>query len=238
MYIWWCFLLGWERCARNRSRACAHHVERLSHLLHDASLPLWERRVPPQFIFDVFHLDLDSAFGLFAVTRWRLFGLEGVVGVFRDIVNSARLQAHALRGHPSVVVADVAFETAPSARARHHRVARRKLLQAGGGPPQAGVAVYLWRRFAWQQVHAVPQVESGIPPARWFHFAPQFDNNNNNTASHLVYTALVHTNTAEHTIEPRARLTAPPSALKRPMLTLPTLRSRLHTTTFLISFSL
>lgn len=44
-------------------------VVSMTHLLHNASLPLRERRVPPQLVVYVLHLDLDATFGLFAIGR-------------------------------------------------------------------------------------------------------------------------------------------------------------------------
>lgn len=73
-------------CARIHSRACAdlkpaNHVKRLSHLFHNTSLPLRERRVPPQFVFYVFHFNLDSTFGLLSVTREGFFSLKRTIRI-------------------------------------------------------------------------------------------------------------------------------------------------------------
>lgn len=194
-----------ERCARTLSRACAtlkpaNHSERLSHLFHYTSLPFRERRVPPQFVFYVLHLNLNPAFRLFAVARRRLFRLQRTVGVVGDdFVHPARVQPQALGRHAALVVADVAaLQALGAAGARHHRVPRRQLLEAAGGSAEVRIAVDVGRRLAAQKVHAVAQVESGVSPAWWFHRAPQFDSLRG-THFHRV-TPCVHTNTAERTV--------------------------------------
>lgn len=81
-----------------------------SHLLHNTSFPLGKRRVPPQFVLDVLHFDLDTALGLFTVARRRFLRLQRTVSVLGYVVYAAMgLQAHALRRHAPFVVADVRF---------------------------------------------------------------------------------------------------------------------------------
>lgn len=170
---------GRTRCARNVSRACApdiHHVKRLSHLLHDSSLSLWKRRVPPQFVFYVFHLYFNSALRLLAVARGRLLGLERTIRVIRYVINTTCFQSQVLRWHSSFVVTYItSFKSSTTTGTWHHAMSWRQLLEARRRPTEIWVAVNFWGSLATQQVHAVSQVESGISPARWFHLAPQLD---------------------------------------------------------------
>lgn len=66
-------------CMRSAGAAL---VKRLSHLFHDASLPFRKRRVPPEFVFYVFHLDFHPALGLLPVAGRGLLRLKRTICVF------------------------------------------------------------------------------------------------------------------------------------------------------------
>lgn len=149
------------------------------YLLHNAGLSLGKSGVPPQLVLDVLHFNLDTALGFLAVAGRRFLNLQRTIGVIVHVLHAASIQAHRLRGHASIVITNIRLDChspAATARTRHHRMPRWQLLQAGGRPAQGvWITVDLRRGFARQQVHAVAQVESGVPPARRFHAAPQFE---------------------------------------------------------------
>lgn len=73
-----------------------------THLLHNPSLPLRKRRVPPQFVIYVLHLYLDATLGLFSVGWGRLLGLKGSISIVCYVGHGAVFEPHALR-RPLVV---------------------------------------------------------------------------------------------------------------------------------------
>lgn len=129
-----------------------------THLLHNPSLPFGERRIPSQFVVNVFHFDLDTTLSLFTIGRWRFLGLERGIAIIRYVgYVAAVVETHALRG--SLIVALVGG--ALDAGARHGTGLHARPQPAAterAGRPACAVHVHIA-----EQSHTIRRPEAGLP---------------------------------------------------------------------------
>lgn len=139
-----------------------------TNLFHYTSFPLGERCVPAQLVLDVFHFDLDSAFGLLAVGRRRhiLDGRRRKVIVHEPMVVrrfvthiSTRRSSESPLDAPLMVHGTVDAGTA-SHHGRRARRGRTLLL-----PASAAVVVVYVRRVQQRHVRRVTHAESVVAAA-------------------------------------------------------------------------
>lgn len=128
-----------------------------THLLHYPSLPFGECRVPSQFVVNVFHFDLHTTLGLFAIGRWRFLRLERCIAIVCYVRHGAVLQANVLLGSLVVTLIRGSFD----AGARHGT-----WLHAGPEPTaeRAGrptSAVHI--RHLAEESHTIRRPEAGLP---------------------------------------------------------------------------
>lgn len=129
-----------------------------THLLHNPSLPFGECRVPSQFVVNVFHFDLHTTLGLFAIGRWRLLGLERSIAVVCYVGHGAVLQADPLLR--SLVVALVRGSL--DSGARHGtglHAGPQPAAAERAGRPASSVHV----RHLAEDSHTIRRPEAGLP---------------------------------------------------------------------------
>lgn len=128
-----------------------------THLLHYPSLPFGECRVPSQFVVNVFHFDLHTTLGLFAIGGWRFLGLERCIAVICYVGHGTVFQADTLRGPLVVALVRGSFDAGARHGARLH--ARPQPAAERTGRPPRSIHV----RHLAEESHTVRRPEAGLP---------------------------------------------------------------------------
>lgn len=178
-----------------------------THLLHYPSLPFGERRVPPQFVVNVFHFDLHTTLGLFTIGGWRFLGLERCIAIVRDVGHGAVVQRDTLRGSLVVALVRGPLDAGARHRAGLHAGPQPAAAERAGRPASA---IHL--RHLAEESHTIRRPEAGLPrSAGRVHY--NLAVRHSNRCAHALCTPHrpnVERRLTENAKEPRAGLTTRP----------------------------